>query len=360
MNHMKISSAVRQPLLAILFLLFAGLSALASDKDTTFVTSPKIRGVLVTNPVSTFEYEADTFKQYYDYYWLKNTKKGAYFYTVAYYHDGRWIREDYSIRSKKICRYFTFSDKKLCIKDGPAFVFNENGDPQTTGYFVNNQRDGSWIYYNEAGDRTEVTQYLQGMPVGICYNYYPGGVVRAVDSFDETGTGTGTYTSYYEDGRLKQRGKYATGGRYDSTWVYHYPDGTTFFLETFDKGRVGAVACFGPDQIASDTCVVFQAPMFPGGEKKLTKYLYRNIFFPLNKGFKDQHHARILVNFWIDEKGNVSDIKFEQTIGIGFDDQVLRAMKKMPAWQPAIAYNRPVGSRYWLPLNFFDPTLERD
>lgn len=354
---MKISSVVIHTLLVTLFLLFAGANVFAGAKDTALVTSPKIRGVLGTNQVSIFEYEADTFKQYYDYYWEKNTKKGAYFYTVAYYHDDRWIREDYSTRSKKICRYFTFADKKLSVKEGPAFVFNEKGEPQSSGYFVNNQRDGSWKYYNEAGDITEESQYLQGMPVGICYNYYPGGVVRAVDSFDETGTGTGIYTSYYEDGRLKQRGKYASGGRYDSTWVYYYPDGATFFLETFDKGRVGPVSCFGQDHTPSDTCVVYQEAMFPGGLRKRTKYLLRNIHFPMNKSFKDRHNELIVVNFWVDETGKISDIKFEQNIGKGFDDQMLEAIQKMPLWQPAIAYNRPIGSRFWLPLRFFDGTL---
>ena len=118
------------------------------------------------------------------------------------------------------------------------------------------------------------------------------------------------------------------------------------------------------------------APQFPGGIKKLMEYLSTNIKYPeVSRQFGIE--GRVLVQFYVETDGRVSDIKVSKT---EFTDRLsdskfgkhtqaekelmleegsrllkveaLRVVGKMPNWEPGKRRNKPVRVKYTLPVNF--------
>ena len=58
------------------------------------------------------------------------------------------------------------------------------------------------------------------------------------------------------------------------------------------------------------------------------------------------------VRFWIDVDGSVSRAEIIKSGGGAFDKEVLRVMKKMPKWEPALQAGRPIAVAYQQPVIF--------
>ncbi|RYE37819.1 MAG: TonB family protein [Hyphomicrobiales bacterium] len=63
----------------------------------------------------------------------------------------------------------------------------------------------------------------------------------------------------------------------------------------------------------------------------------------------------VLVRFWVDEYGNVGRFEVLQSGGTAFDNEVLRALKRMPKWKPALQRGRPVATSFVQPVTFQAP-----
>jgi peroxiredoxin len=118
------------------------------------------------------------------------------------------------------------------------------------------------------------------------------------------------------------------------------------------------------------------APQYPGGISELMKFLSYNIKYPVEA----EHYGvegRVLVNFFVETDGTVSDIKVvnadlknrlsdkkfskysEQDKfamrekGEGqLKEEALRVVRKMPNWNPAMRRGEKVRVKYTLPISF--------
>lgn len=118
------------------------------------------------------------------------------------------------------------------------------------------------------------------------------------------------------------------------------------------------------------------APQYPGGISELMKFLSYNIKYPVEA----EHYGvegRVLVNFFVETDGTVSDIKVvnadlknrlsdkkfskysEQDKfamrekGEGqLKEEALRVVRKMPNWAPAMRRGEKVRVKYTLPISF--------
>jgi protein TonB len=93
-----------------------------------------------------------------------------------------------------------------------------------------------------------------------------------------------------------------------------------------------------------------QPPLFPGGIAEWLKFLRNNLRSPADLGDEQQRIVR--VRFWIDADGIASRFEIVQSGGSAFDKEVIRVMKKMPRWQPAVQNNRKVAVSYIQPIIF--------
>ena len=97
--------------------------------------------------------------------------------------------------------------------------------------------------------------------------------------------------------------------------------------------------------------VVEQMPSFPGGMKAMMDYLARNIRYPANAK-NDLIEGRVILQFIVDKKGRLSDIKVVKSVEPYLDAEAVRVVKSMPRWNPGMQNGKAVKVRYTLPVTF--------
>ena len=97
--------------------------------------------------------------------------------------------------------------------------------------------------------------------------------------------------------------------------------------------------------------VVEQMPSFPGGMKAMMDYLKENTEYPA-KAVKKKIQGRVIVQFTVDEKGRLSDIKVVKSVEPSLDAEAVRVVKSMPRWKPGMQNGKAVKVRYTLPVTF--------
>jgi TonB family protein len=93
------------------------------------------------------------------------------------------------------------------------------------------------------------------------------------------------------------------------------------------------------------------APSFPGGEKKLARFLGQSINYP-SQALEKRVQGRVFISFIVEPSGELSNLKVVRGIGAGCDEEALRVLRKSPRWSPGIADGKPVRSSYILPILF--------
>ena len=80
-------------------------------------------------------------------------------------------------------------------------------------------------------------------------------------------------------------------------------------------------------------------------------YLARNIRYPANAK-NDLIEGRVILQFIVDEKGRLSDVKVARSVEPSLDAEAVRVVKSMPRWNPGIEKGKAVKVRYTLPVTF--------
>src|SRR5688572_23456864 len=91
-------------------------------------------------------------------------------------------------------------------------------------------------------------------------------------------------------------------------------------------------------------------PAFPGGEAAWLGFLRKFLQAPAD--LEPGERKEVKVRFWIDEEGKISRFEIIQSGGSDFDKEVLRVMKKMPKWEPAMQRGRKVAVAFTQPVTF--------
>ncbi len=98
--------------------------------------------------------------------------------------------------------------------------------------------------------------------------------------------------------------------------------------------------------------VVEQKPEFEGGEAGLLKYVAENVKYPA-MARENGIEGKVIVQFVVDEAGNVSQANVLRGIGGGCDQEALRVVSTMSGkWKPGKQRGRPVKVWFTLPINF--------
>lgn len=86
----------------------------------------------------------------------------------------------------------------------------------------------------------------------------------------------------------------------------------------------------------SDNVIVEKQAEFPGGRKGWVSYLENNLDrdLPVRKGAPVGKYT-VVVSFWVDEEGNVINVKAENNPGYGTMEEAIRVLKNGPKWIPA-------------------------
>ena len=96
---------------------------------------------------------------------------------------------------------------------------------------------------------------------------------------------------------------------------------------------------------------VEQMPDFPGGQTELMKFLQKNLRYP-PAARENGIEGRVVLQFVVDEQGNISDIQVLRDIGGGCAEEAIRVVKSMPPWRAGKQNGNPVKVYFKLPVTF--------
>lgn len=95
-------------------------------------------------------------------------------------------------------------------------------------------------------------------------------------------------------------------------------------------------------------------PEFPGGEMALMNFLRRNLRYPQRAAMR-KVEGRVVVQFVVDEKGAVSEIKVAESVDKDLDNEAMRICRMLPKFSPALLHGEPIKVWYTLPITFRIP-----
>ena len=100
----------------------------------------------------------------------------------------------------------------------------------------------------------------------------------------------------------------------------------------------------------SEFAPVETEPEFPGGQTAWLNFLQKNLMVPeqLEPGDKKM----VSIRFQVSPEGFVTNFEIMQSAGKVFDNEVIRVLKKMPKWKPAIQNGQPVARVFSQPVTF--------
>ena len=97
--------------------------------------------------------------------------------------------------------------------------------------------------------------------------------------------------------------------------------------------------------------VVEDMPEFPGGEKEMLDFLYKNIKYPANAR-KEGIQGIVVISFVVTPSGNYTNVKSIREPNSSLGEEAMRVIKLMPKWNPGKQRGQAVPVKYNLPIRF--------
>lgn len=85
--------------------------------------------------------------------------------------------------------------------------------------------------------------------------------------------------------------------------------------------------------------------------EQIQRFLHKNLRYPRRE--KDLgKEGTAVVNYVVDQNGNVTDVRVENNTESGFKEEAKRVVRTLPCMKPAKQYNQNVAVRYRIPIRF--------
>ena len=112
--------------------------------------------------------------------------------------------------------------------------------------------------------------------------------------------------------------------------------------QKWQPGNAAGITPTGNDYVKAHYC---------GGDSCQDAYFRQHISYPA-AARESNVQGQVIVQFFIDKYGNISQAKVVRGIGSGCDEEALRRVSAMPVWEPAMFKKRPVPSVQTMQVNF--------
>jgi len=91
-------------------------------------------------------------------------------------------------------------------------------------------------------------------------------------------------------------------------------------------------------------------PQFPGGSQAWSAFLQRHLRVP--EELKTGERKTVLIRFLVSADGSIANFEIVQSGGFAFDNEVIRVLKKMPKWKPAVQNGHTIALSFMQPVTF--------
>ncbi|NCG30466.1 MAG: hypothetical protein GWP27_08395 [Bacteroidetes bacterium] len=141
-----------------------------------------------------------------------------------------------------------------------AKFFHNNGVIMGKGPYLNQQKDGDWVFFDNQAKKSMTESYVNGVLQGQSQVFYLNGQVSATFSYTDgrkdgafkeffpdgkvkiagtyqDDTYDGQYVQYYQDAKVLRKGAYKAAVK-DGLWVHYDTDGRIIGQELYEKGKL--------------------------------------------------------------------------------------------------------------------------
>lgn len=284
---------------------------------------------------------AQHYERYYDFRWNPCEPEQARFYTELDKKDDLWERKDYFIYERSLQMKGGYTDTSCKTAVGYFEYYFPNKSLESIGKYTNGKKDSVWLdFYPNKMMKDSIT-YKDGNKTGINLSWHSNGYMA--DSTAWNPDGSGVEISWFDNGSPGSAGRYSAGYKQNGRWQYFHKNGKLSALELYDNGRLIDKQYFDEEgKPVLDTTNKDRSAEFPGGSKAWMKYLKDNLYFPSQYKIENADKAVVVVDWTIDENGNITDAHVSTPLFPAFDEIALNVIKESPKWQPAIQHNRCV------------------
>jgi protein TonB len=127
--------------------------------------------------------------------------------------------------------------------------------------------------------------------------------------------------------------------------------GINVFNSTADaqtgEPKVANKTIVAPDAMTVGVYSIESMAEFPGGTNALANFITKNIRYP--KGAVD---GKVFAQFTVTKDGSLTNFKIVRGINPINDQEVLRMLKLLPKWKPAINNGKAIDVLYTIPVSF--------
>lgn len=210
-------------------------------------------------------------------------------------------------------------------------------------------KNGWFIYYNNKGERYLAGKYDRNLRADLWQTWYPSG--RQKDSiYFWNDRAEGPARRYFETGILESEGYYKAGLP-DSNWVWHHENGQIATKEKYVQGKVASFECFDSTGVSVGmNCAINRPPAIKGKYGGIEKYLSDSIRYPANIPLDDSRYVEVM--FTIYKSGSISEPQILKSGDQSLADEVVKAIKSVSTWYPAVSHNRNIDHTYNLSIRF--------
>ncbi len=184
---------------------------------------------------------------------------------------------------------------------------------------------------------------------GLSRDWHPNGQLAREGNY-QNNKAEGQHTSWYKGGQ-KRYEEFFVNGELQDTLKGYYENGQLRRLEVYEAGKMLQGEVYAKDGNILPYYPAEQMPAFPGGERKMLKYLSTNIKYP-KSAIKENASGLAVASFVVGKDGVIEDIVLIKSIHPAIDAEVVRLISAMPKWKAGTQEGEAVNVQYTLPVNF--------
>ncbi|MFT3933215.1 MAG: energy transducer TonB [Chitinophagaceae bacterium] len=187
-----------------------------------------------------------------------------------------------------------------------------------------------------------------------------GPIISSEQYKDNKGSEAGGMFCYYnKKGKVDSSGMYQNGFQQGS-WYFINDTGRYYMLKEYDAGRIITVK----DIIKIDSIRKLEEANktikpdstekeadFVGGQSRWIYYLGKHMVYP-ERALKADKQGTVVVQFIIDEDGNVTYPEIVRSVEYSLDQEAIRLIKNSPTWIPGEKNGKKVKSYKMQPITF--------
>lgn len=285
-------------------------------------------------------------------FFFKPTEYAPRYYVITEKKDTLWHRQAYYLPERGMAMEGWYKDEDCKIAHGIVLWYHPNRILKSRGAYVNGEKEGIWLEYDEEGRMNDSSNYVAGRLEGVRMRWHSNGMPSDSVQFD--GAGNGVEVRWYEDGHVSSAGYWVSDTLKKGRWKYYHRNGNVMATEDYVNGERTACHCYDETgkELDATTCEEKEAE-FPGANFAWIQFIQRTLKpeVPVrNRAPLGQY--TVIVQFVVDTDGKVTQIKSLTRFGYGMEEEAERMLKQSPRWIPAQQFGRKVKAYRRQPITF--------